>query len=231
MGLHLIGAQPFFLIGRVRKSASLTPSPQWQFFVPKSDVSVFLSEFVSDPRPQVTRPAGAGHATRGRGSLAMRRSETEISLGKPASPRGRTYHWLAIAVKPSKHRNYSGGFIIANCAGKKCTAPCLSSNVLYVSHLGVQTLHLPHQKAGGRTKKRMVRLDSLPSFFNVRLCGLCWEANDWTTGSKATYSSILRISSTMLEPFSRASSISNTLSLQPAMSATSLSSIFKGDWP
>ena len=78
-----------------------------------------------DPRPQVTRPAGAGHATRGRGSLAMRRSKTEISLGKPASPRGRTYHWLAIAVKPSKHRNYSGGFLIANCAGKKCTAPCL----------------------------------------------------------------------------------------------------------
>ena len=78
-----------------------------------------------DPRPQVTRPAPAGHATRGRGSLAICRSETGTSLGKPAFPRGRTYHWLAIAVKPSKHRNYSGGFLIANCAGKKCTAPCL----------------------------------------------------------------------------------------------------------
>ena len=77
-----------------------------------------------DPRAQVTRPASAGHATRGRGSLAIYRSETEISLGKPASPRGRIYHWLAIAVKPSKHRNYSGGFLIANCAGKKCTARC-----------------------------------------------------------------------------------------------------------
>ena len=77
-----------------------------------------------DLRPRVTRPAPAGHATCARGSLAMRRSETEISLGKPASPRGRTYHWLAIAVKPSKHRNYSGGFLIANCAGKKCTARC-----------------------------------------------------------------------------------------------------------
>ena len=55
-----------------------------------------------DPRPQVTRPAGAGHATRGRGSLAMRRSETEISLGKPASPRGRTYHWLALDAKPDR---------------------------------------------------------------------------------------------------------------------------------
>lgn len=53
MGLHLIGVQPLFLIGWVRKSASLTPSPQWQFFVPKSDVSVFLSEFVSDPRARV----------------------------------------------------------------------------------------------------------------------------------------------------------------------------------
>ena len=86
-------------------------------------------------------------------------------------------------------------------------------------------------KSRRANKKRMVRLDSLPSFFNVRLCGLCLEANDWATGPKATYSSILRISSTMLEPFSRASSMSNTLSLQPAMSATSLSSIFKGDWP
>ena len=84
-----------------------------------------------DPRPQVTRPAGAGHATRGRGSLAMRRSETEISLGKPASPRGRTYHWLAIAVKPSKHRNYSGGFFIANCAGKKCTARCSCGSAVF----------------------------------------------------------------------------------------------------
>ena len=56
-----------------------------------------------DLRPRVTRPAPAGHATCARGSLAMRRSETEISLGKPASPRGRIYHWLAIAVKPSKH--------------------------------------------------------------------------------------------------------------------------------
>ena len=63
----------------------------------------FFSDFPSDPRPRVTRPAPAGHATCARGSLAMRRSETEISLGKPASPRGRTYHWLAIAVKPSKH--------------------------------------------------------------------------------------------------------------------------------
>ena len=77
-----------------------------------------------DLRPRVTRPAPAGHATCARGSLAMRRSETEISLGKLASPRGRTYLWLAIAVKPSKHRNYLGGFLIANCAGKKCTARC-----------------------------------------------------------------------------------------------------------
>ena len=78
-----------------------------------------------DLRPRVTRPAPAGHATCARGSLAMYRGETEISLGKPAFPRGRTYHWLAIAVKPSKHSNYSGGFLIENCAGKKCTAPCL----------------------------------------------------------------------------------------------------------
>ena len=70
-------------------------------------------------------------ATRARGSLAMRRSETEISLGKPASPRGRTYHWLAIAVKPSKHRNYSGGFFIANCAGKKYTAPCSCGSAVF----------------------------------------------------------------------------------------------------
>ena len=41
-------------------------------------------------------------ATRGRGSLAMRRSETEISPGKPASPRGRTYHWLALDAKPDR---------------------------------------------------------------------------------------------------------------------------------
>ena len=84
-----------------------------------------------DLRPRVTRPAPAGHATCARGSLAMRRSETEISLGKPASPRGRTYHWLAIAVKPSKHRYYSGGFFIANCAGKKCTAPCSCGSAVF----------------------------------------------------------------------------------------------------
>ena len=60
-GLHLRSVQPLFLIGWVRKSAFLTPSPQWQFFVPKSDVSVFLSEFV-------TRPAPAGHTTRARRS-------------------------------------------------------------------------------------------------------------------------------------------------------------------
>ena len=41
-------------------------------------------------------------ATRARGSLAMRRSETEISLGEPASPRGRTYHWLALDAKPDR---------------------------------------------------------------------------------------------------------------------------------
>ena len=95
-----------------------------ELVISTTEIPVFFSDFPSDPRPQVTRPAGAGHATRGRGSLAMRRSKTEISLGKPASPRGRTYHWLAIAVKPSKHRNYSGGFLIANCAERKCTARC-----------------------------------------------------------------------------------------------------------
>ena len=84
-----------------------------------------------DLRPRVTRPAPAGHATCARGSLAMRRSETEISLGKLASPRGRAYHRLAIAVKPSKHRNYSGGFFIANCAGKKCTAPCSCGSAVF----------------------------------------------------------------------------------------------------
>ena len=67
-----------------------------------------------DLRPRVTRPAPAGHATRGRGSLAICRSETGTSLGKPAFPRGRTYHWLAIAVKPSKHRNYSGGIHLSS---------------------------------------------------------------------------------------------------------------------
>ena len=77
-GLHLRSVQPLFLIGWVRKSASLTPSPQWQFFVPKSDVSVFLSEFVSDPRPRVTRPAPAGHATRGRGSLTFLERKTAM---------------------------------------------------------------------------------------------------------------------------------------------------------
>ena len=80
-GLHLRSVQPLFLIGWVRKSASLTPSPQWQFFVPKSDVSVFLSEFVSDPRPQVTRPAPAGHTTRARRSRDPRARVADF-LGK-----------------------------------------------------------------------------------------------------------------------------------------------------
>ena len=85
-GLHLRSVQPLFLIGWVRKSASLTPSPQWQFFVPKSDVSVFLSEFVSDLRARVTRPAGAGRATCGRGSLTICRSETGMTQSGMAIP-------------------------------------------------------------------------------------------------------------------------------------------------
>ena len=38
----------------------------------KSDLPVSISEKVSDPRPRVARPAGAGHATCGRGSRDLR---------------------------------------------------------------------------------------------------------------------------------------------------------------
>ena len=42
-----------------------------QMFVLASAIPVFLWENPSDPRPQVTRPALAGHATRARGSLGI----------------------------------------------------------------------------------------------------------------------------------------------------------------
>ena len=42
-----------------------------QMFVLASAISVFVEENPSDPRPQVTRPAPAGHATRARGSLEI----------------------------------------------------------------------------------------------------------------------------------------------------------------
>ena len=44
----------------------------WHFSVSKSEISVFFSEIVSDPRARVTRPAGAGHTTCGRGSRDLR---------------------------------------------------------------------------------------------------------------------------------------------------------------
>ena len=44
----------------------------WHFSISKSEILVFLSEIVSDPRARVTRPAGAGHTTCGRGSRDLR---------------------------------------------------------------------------------------------------------------------------------------------------------------
>ena len=49
-----------------------------QGFVLASAIPVLVEEIPSDPRPQVTRPALAGHATRARGSLGI----SEIKMEK-----------------------------------------------------------------------------------------------------------------------------------------------------
>ena len=51
-----------------------------------SEESVSVSEIVSDPRPRVTRPAGAGHTTCGRGSLTKCLCGTETKDSEFALP-------------------------------------------------------------------------------------------------------------------------------------------------
>ena len=57
---------PFGAILKLSKLLDLRFFPKIYDFL--SEVSVSVSEIVSDPRPRVTRPAGAGHTTCGRGS-------------------------------------------------------------------------------------------------------------------------------------------------------------------
>ena len=56
------------------------------FPVSKPWISVFSRHIVSDPRARVTRPAGAGHTTCGRGSLTICRSETGMTQSGMAIP-------------------------------------------------------------------------------------------------------------------------------------------------
>ena len=65
-------------------------------FVPLPFFPVSLRHIVSDPRAQV-----AGNLRDKNGDLGRRNAKVAFIS------------------------NYSGGFLIANCAGKKCTAPCL----------------------------------------------------------------------------------------------------------
>ena len=61
---------PFGAILKLSKLLDLRFFPKIYDFL--SEVSVSVSEIVSDPRPRVTRPAGAGHTTCGRGSRDLR---------------------------------------------------------------------------------------------------------------------------------------------------------------
>ena len=75
---------PFGAILKLSKLLDLRFFPKIYDFL--SEVSVSVSEIVSDPRPRVTRPAGAGHTTCGRGSLIMCRSETGMTQSGMAIP-------------------------------------------------------------------------------------------------------------------------------------------------
>ena len=75
---------PFGAILKLSKLLDLRFFPKIYDFL--SEESVSVSEIVSDPRPRVTRPAGAGHTTCGRGSLAMCRSETGMTQSGMAIP-------------------------------------------------------------------------------------------------------------------------------------------------
>ena len=61
---------PFGAILKLSKLLDLRFFPKIYDFL--SEESVSVSEIVSDPRPRVTRPAGAGHTTCGRGSRDLR---------------------------------------------------------------------------------------------------------------------------------------------------------------
>ena len=61
---------PFGAILKLSKLLDLRFFPKIYDFL--SEESVSVSEIVSDPRPRVTRPAGAGHTTCRRGSHDLR---------------------------------------------------------------------------------------------------------------------------------------------------------------
>ncbi|MDY2915302.1 MAG: hypothetical protein SOU18_05300, partial [Alloprevotella sp.] len=59
--------------------------------------------------------------------------------------------------------NYSGGFIIANCAGKKCTAPCLQGVSTEFVLNGDGTLHLQTNSSNSLSHTLQATCGTLPS--------------------------------------------------------------------